>query len=103
MDLFEKIKSNRGPLGQYAESAEGYFIFPKLEGELGNRMKFRGKECICWSVNNYLGLGNHPEVRAIDTQACKDWGMAYPMGSRMMSGNTELHDQLEVELSLIHI
>ena len=99
MDLFEKIKSNRGPLGQYAESAEGYFIFPKLEGELGNRMKFRGKECICWSVNNYLGLGNHPEVRAIDAQASKDWGLAYPMGSRMMSGNTELHDQLEEELA----
>lgn len=99
MDLFEKFKNNRGHLGKWADIAEGYWIFPKLEGELGNRMTFNGKEVICWSINNYLGLGNHPEVREADTQATKDWGLAYPMGSRMMSGNTELHDQLENQLA----
>ncbi len=99
MDLFEKLQSNRGPLGQYAKDAEGYFIFPKLEGELSSRMHFNGKEVICWSINNYLGLANHPEVREVDTQATKDWGLAYPMGSRMMSGNTQLHDDFEKELA----
>lgn len=99
MDLFEKFKNNRGHLGKWADIAEGYWIFPKLEGELGNRMTFNGKEVICWSINNYLGLGNHPEVREVDGQAAKDWGLAYPMGSRMMSGNTELHDQLEAQLA----
>ncbi len=99
MDLFEKLKNNRGPLGQYAKSSEGYYIFPKLEGELSSRMKFNGKEVICWSINNYLGLANHPDVRDVDTQATKDWGLAYPMGSRMMSGNTQLHDDFEVQLA----
>ena len=99
MDIFEKIRNNRGPLGQWADVAEGYFIFPKLEGELGSRMKFRGKEMIVWSVNNYLGLGNHPEVRKADADAAEQYGLAYPMGSRMMSGATEQHDLLEAELA----
>ena len=99
MDLFDKLKSNMGPLGQYAEKAEGYYIFPRLEGELSSRMTFNGNEVICWSINNYLGLGNHPEVRKADAQAAADWGLAYPMGSRMMSGNTALHDQFETQLA----
>ena len=99
IDLFEKIKGNRGPLGKYAKEAHGYFAFPKLEGELSNKMKFRGKEVLQWSLNNYLGLGNHPEVRKIDAEAAKDWGLAYPMGARMMSGNTIYHEQLETELA----
>ncbi|MEM9917079.1 MAG: aminotransferase class I/II-fold pyridoxal phosphate-dependent enzyme [Bacteroidota bacterium] len=99
MDIFQRIRNNPGPLGKWAEIAEGYWIFPQLEGELGNRMTFKGKEVICWSVNNYLGLGNHPDVRAIDAKASEDWGLAYPMGSRMMSGNTALHIQLEEQLA----
>lgn len=99
MDLFERLKNNPGPLGQYADDSEGYFIFPKLEGELSSRMKFNGKECVVWSVNNYLGLGNHPEVRKADAEAAARWGLAYPMGSRMMSGNTDMHDELEQELA----
>ncbi|GAB4253444.1 MAG: aminotransferase class I/II-fold pyridoxal phosphate-dependent enzyme [Saprospiraceae bacterium] len=98
MDLFEKFR-DRGPLGRFADVAEGYFVFPKLEGELGNRMTFNGKEVICWSINNYLGLANHPEVRKVDAEAAKEWGMAYPMGARMMSGATKYHDQLEKELA----
>ena len=99
MDLFDRIRDQRGPLGQYAKSAAGYYIFPKLTGELGPRMKFNGKEVICWSINNYLGLGNHPEVRKVDADAARDWGLAYPMGARMMSGNSDLHDQLEEQLA----
>ena len=99
MDIFDRIKQNPGPLGKWASVAEGYWIFPKLEGELGSRMYFQGKEVICWSVNNYLGLGNHPEVRKADAEASADWGLAYPMGSRMMSGATEQHDALERELA----
>jgi glycine C-acetyltransferase len=98
-DIFEKIKNNRGPLGKYAKEAHGYFAFPKLEGELNNKMKFRGKEVLQWSLNNYLGLGNHPEIRKVDEQASKDWGLAYPMGARMMSGNSNYHEQLESELA----
>lgn len=98
-DLFAKLESNRGPLGRYAEDAEGYYIFPKLEGRLGNRMRFNGREVICWSINNYLGLAEEPEVRKADADAAREWGLAYPMGSRMMSGNTDLHDQLEAELA----
>lgn len=98
MDLFEKFR-DRGPLGKFADVAEGYFIFPRLEGELGNRMTFNGKEVICWSINNYYGLANHPEVRKVDALASKDWGLAYPMGARMMSGATKYHDQLEEELA----
>lgn len=99
MDLFEKLMLDPGPLGRLSNLAHGYFAFPKLEGEIASRMTFRGKEMICWSLNNYLGLGNHPEVRATDAQAAADWGLAYPMGARMMSGNTDYHDQLEAELA----
>jgi len=99
MDLFEKLLQDRGPLGQFAKDAHEYYTFPKLEGELSSRMKFRGVEKINWSINNYLGLGNHPEVRKVDEEATRNWGLAYPMGSRMMSGNTDYHDKLEKELS----
>ncbi len=88
-----------GPLGQYADQTEGYFMFPKLEGEIGNRMVFRGKERLVWSLNNYLGLANHPEVRKTDAEAAAKYGMAYPMGARMMSGQTDYHEQLERELA----
>lgn len=98
-DLFEKIKENRGELGQYKNEAHGYFAFPKLEGKLGSRMNFRGKEMLQWSLNNYLALGNHPEVRKADEEASKEWGMAYPMGARMMSGNTNIHEELEAQLA----
>ena len=99
MDLFEKLKQNRGPLGQHAKDAHGYFTFPKLEGEISSKMKFRGKEVLTWSVNNYLGLSNLPEIREADTIATKKWGLGYPMGSRMMSGNTNIHEILEKNLS----
>lgn len=100
MDLFEKLVKSRGPLGQYtSDKAHGYFFFPKLEGEIGSRMIFDGKEHIVWSVNNYLGLANHPEVRKTDAEAAAKWGMAYPMGARMMSGESDLHQQLEKELA----
>ncbi len=98
-DLFEKFKDNRGPLGQYSAIADGYFTFPHLEGEIGSRMKFRGKEVIVWSLNNYLGLANHPEVRKADADASKEWGLAHPMGARIMSGQTPLQIQLENELA----
>ena len=98
-DLFDKIKSNKGPLGKYAEVAEGYFAFPKLEGPISNRMSFKGKKVITWSVNDYLGLANHPEIREFDAEAAKMYGSAYPMGARLMSGHTELHEQLETELA----
>ena len=99
VDIFERIENNMGPLGQYADEAEGYYIFPELEGELSNRMKFHGKEVIVWSINNYLGLANDSKVREIDANFALRYGTAYPMGSRMMSGNTALHSQLEQELS----
>lgn len=99
LDIFEKIKANRGPIGQHAKGVHGYFTFPKLEGEISNKMMFRGKECLVWSVNNYLGLANDPEVRKADTEAAAGWGMAYPMGSRMMTGQTSEHEMLENELS----
>ncbi|MEZ4925337.1 MAG: aminotransferase class I/II-fold pyridoxal phosphate-dependent enzyme [Saprospiraceae bacterium] len=95
MDLFDRILKQAGPLGKYAEVAEGYYMFPQLEGELGNRMTFNGKEMVCWSINNYLGLANHPEVRKADAEGAVRWGLAYPMGARMMSGNTQLHHKLE--------
>ncbi|MDB9931192.1 aminotransferase class I/II-fold pyridoxal phosphate-dependent enzyme [Flavobacteriales bacterium] len=97
-DLFDKIAKG-GELGRYRAKTEGYFMFPKLEGELAPRMNFNGKEVLNWSLNNYLGLGNHPEIRKADAQATADWGLAYPMGSRMMSGNTKYHEQLEDELA----
>jgi glycine C-acetyltransferase len=99
VDLFEKLSKNRGPLGMHAKDAHGYFTFPKLEGEIGNKMIFRGKEMLIWSLNNYLGLANHPEVRKVDAEASKEFGLATPMGARMMSGNSNLHEQLEAELS----
>jgi glycine C-acetyltransferase len=99
MDLFEKLKLNRGPLGAYAKDVHGYFTFPKLEGEIAPRMKFRGKEVLNWSLNNYLGLANHPEVRKADADGAATFGNALPMGARMMSGNSDLHEQLERELA----
>src|ERR1700719_810913 len=99
MDIFEKIQANRGPLGQHAKLFHGYFTFPKLEGEIGARMSFRGKEKLVWSLNNYLGLANHPEVREADAKAAADYGMAYPMGARMMSGNSKSHEELENDLA----
>ena len=99
MDLFEKIIKNMGPLGVHAKEAHGYFTFPKLEGEISARMIFRGKERLTWSLNNYLGLANHPEVRKADAEAAAQYGMAYPMGARMMSGNSDNHEALEKELS----
>lgn len=98
-DLFEKIKSNRGPIGQHSKESHGYFTFPKLEGDIAPRMVFRGKERLNWSLNNYLGLANHPEVRKTDEDASAQFGLAYPMGARMMSGNSNYHEQLEAELS----
>tara|TARA_B110001450_G_scaffold117927_1_gene111346 strand:- start:559 stop:1818 length:1260 start_codon:yes stop_codon:yes gene_type:complete len=98
-DLFEKIYKDKGPLGKWAEQAEGYFVFPKLEGDISNRMKFQGKEVVTWSINDYLGLANHPEVRKVDAEAGKQYGSAYPMGARMMSGHTELHEKLQDELA----
>ncbi len=102
-DIFEKLLKNYGPIGQHRERAHGYFAFPKLEGEIGNRMKFRGKDVIVWSLNNYLGLANHPEVRQADSEGSAAYGLAYPMGARMMSGNSNHHEQLEKELaSFVH-
>ncbi|WP_269236939.1 aminotransferase class I/II-fold pyridoxal phosphate-dependent enzyme [Flavobacterium flavigenum] len=98
-DLFERIQDNKGPLGKWASQAEGYYVFPKLEGELGPRMKFHGKDILNWSLNDYLGLANHPEVRQADTEAAIQFGAAYPMGARMMSGHTKYHEQLENELA----
>jgi glycine C-acetyltransferase len=98
-DLFEKIYKDKGPLGKWAAHAEGYFVFPKLEGEISNRMKFQGKDVITWSINDYLGLANHPEVRKVDAEAAAEFGSAYPMGARMMSGHTNLHEQLQNELA----
>ena len=98
-DIFEKIAKNRGPLGQHAKESHGYFTFPKLEGAIGPHMNFRGKERLNWSLNNYLGLANHPEVRQADADAAANYGFAAPMGARMMSGNSNYHEQLEAELS----
>lgn len=98
-DIFEKLLKNYGPLGQHRERAHGYFAFPKLEGEIGNRMVFRGKEMIVWSLNNYLGLANHPQIRKTDAEAAAKFGLALPMGARMMSGNSNYHEQLEKELA----
>lgn len=98
MDLFNKL-SNRGPLGQHQKMAHGYFTFPKLEGEISNRMVFRGKEHLVWSLNNYLGLANHPEVRKADAEGAAQYGLALPMGARMMSGNSNHHEQLERNLA----
>jgi glycine C-acetyltransferase len=99
VDIFERITKNRGPIGQYQKAGHGYFAFPKLEGEIAAHMKFRGKEVLTWSLNNYLGLGNHPEIRKTDAAAAAEYGMAYPMGARMMSGQTRKHEELERALA----
>jgi glycine C-acetyltransferase len=99
VDIFEKIQKNRGPLGMHSKEAHGYFTFPKLEGDISNRMVFRGKERLIWSLNNYLGLANHPEVRKADSEGAQKYGFGLPMGARMMSGNSNLHEQLEAELA----
>lgn len=103
MDIFDKIKVNKGPLGQYSQVSHGYFTFPKLEGEIASRMKFRDKDVLVWSLNNYLGLANHPEIRKVDAESAKTYGMGNPMGARIMSGNTSMHEKLEAELaSYVH-
>ncbi len=99
MDIFAKFRTNQGDIGKYMKQIHGYFAFPKLEGEINARMMFRGKEVLTWSLNNYLGLGNHPDVRKVDAEAAKKYGMAYPMGARMMSGQTTKHEELERELA----
>ena len=96
-DLFERIIKDKGPLGKWAQQAEGYYVFPKLEGPISNRMSFNGKKVITWSINDYLGLANHPEILKVDGEAAMEHGMAYPMGARMMSGHTKFHEQLEEE------
>ena len=100
-DIFDKIKGNRGPLGQHAKESHGYFTFPKLEGEIAPVMRFKGKEVLTWSINNYLGLSNLPEIRKVDADAARDWGLGYPMGARMMSGQTKEHEQLEDRKSVV--
>ena len=95
MDIFDKIKSDKGALGQYSYFAFGYFMFPKLEGEIASRMKFRGKDVLTWSLNNYLGLANNPEIRKADAEYTEKYGLAYPMGARMMSGHTTNHERFE--------
>ncbi|MBN1108509.1 MAG: aminotransferase class I/II-fold pyridoxal phosphate-dependent enzyme [Bacteroidales bacterium] len=95
MDIFDKITSTKGELGQYSTVGDGYFMFPKLEGEIAPRMQFRGKEVLSWSLNNYLGLANNPEVRKADAEAAEAYGLGYPMGARMMSGHTTNHEKFE--------
>ncbi|WP_316840378.1 aminotransferase class I/II-fold pyridoxal phosphate-dependent enzyme [Pedobacter gandavensis] len=99
MDIFDKVAKRMGPIGQHQKWSHGYFSFPKLEGDIAPHMNFRGKEHLVWSLNNYLGLANHPEVREADKQGATDFGMAYPMGARMMSGNSKYHEQMEHELA----
>jgi len=99
VDIFDKVNTQKGNIGQYAKQAHGYFAFPKLEGEINSRMKFRGKDVLTWSLNNYIGLANHPEVRKADAESAEKWGLAYPMGARMMSGQTSRHEELESQLA----
>ena len=100
VDIFERLEKNAGgPIGMYMGYAHGYFAFPKLEGEIGPHMTFRGQKMLNWSLNNYLGLANHPEVREADAKGAAEFGMAAPMGARMMSGQTKYHEQLERELA----
>ena len=100
MDIFERIaKDSGGPIGQYRDRADGYFAFPRLEGEMGPNMVFNGKEVLCWSLNNYLGLANHPAIRKADADGAARWGLAAPMGARMMSGHTRMHEHFEKELA----
>jgi len=99
VDIFDKLDISKTPLGRFADEDNGYFMFPKLEGEIAPTMKFQGKEVLVWSLNSYLGLANHPEVRKADAEATAKWGMAYPMGARIMSGNTKYHEQFESQLA----
>jgi len=99
VDIFDRMKAAKGPLEQYQQKADGYFMFPELEGEIAPRMRFNGKEVLTWSLNNYLGLANHPEVRKADAEGALQFGMAYPMGARMMSGETKYHKELEQKLA----
>jgi len=99
IDLFDKLPTRPGPLGMHADASHGYYMFPKLEGEISNRMNFRGKSKLVWSLNNYLGLANHPEVRKADAEGAKEYGLALPMGARMMSGNSDMHEKLEAQLA----
>ncbi len=99
VDIFDKLRDKKTALGQYRSVAHGYGAFPKLEGEIAPVMKFRGKEVLTWSINNYLGLANHPEIRKVDAEAAKEWGLAYPMGARLMSGHTKYHEELERQLA----
>ena len=95
MDIFDKVEAKTSSLAQYKEYGHGYYTFPILEGPISNKMNFKGREVLVWSVNNYLGLANHPEVRKADAEAAKEWGLAYPMGARVMTGQTEKHYELE--------
>jgi len=99
VDIFDKLDISKTPLGRFAHEDDGYFMFPKLEGDIAPRMKFQGREVLVWSLNNYIGLANHPEVRKADADSARDWGMAYPMGARIMSGNTKYHEQFEAQLA----
>jgi glycine C-acetyltransferase len=99
VDLFEKLKMEAGPLAKYSHLPHEYFFFPKLEGDIGPHMMFNGKKMLNWSLNNYLGLANHPEVRQADTEATAKYGLAAPMGARMMSGNSVHHVELEKQLA----
>lgn len=96
VDIFDRIsRSTGGPIGQYYDVGFGYYMYPRLEGELGPHMTFNGVECLNWSLNNYLGLANHPAIRKADAEAAAEWGLAYPMGSRMLTGHTRYHEELE--------
>ena len=101
MDIFNRRINNQSPLGHYAHVEPGYFMFPKLEGEIAPRMFFRGNKVLTWSLNNYLGLANHPEVREADAKAAKEWGLGYPMGARIMSGNSKFHEKINI-LIILH-
>src|SRR5690606_27931546 len=99
MTILDKLQTRLGPLGDHAHYAHGYYAYPRLEGEISTKMTFNGKEKLVWSLNNYLGLANHPEVREADNEGTRQYGLAYPMGARMMSGNTKLHERFESEIA----
>jgi glycine C-acetyltransferase len=99
VDIFNKIAERMGPLGKYYEEGHGYYLFPKLEGNISHKMIFNGKERLVWSMNNYLGLADHPEVRKADAEAAAKFGLAYQMGARMMSGQTIYQEQFEKEVA----
>ena len=101
IDIFSKIEKSMGPIGEHSKASHGYFTFPKLEGDIAPHMNFRGKSLLNWSLNNYLGLANHPEVRQADTEGATKFGLALPMGARMMSGNSDMHEELERGLAAL--